>query len=122
MIIRQCTDKDIAAVSRFYDHVVQYLCAHINYPKWSYQEYPSADYVRQMTAGQSQFVCMDEDNHTRQSFWMSYQIIYRQKDYMKNADLLIQAKQTWTGGLMRFLYFPCTSGISKIYPPVQATA
>ena len=64
MIIRQCTDKDIAAVSRFYDHVVQYLCAHINYPKWSYQEYPSADYVRQMTAGQSQFVCMDEDNHT----------------------------------------------------------
>ncbi len=64
MIIRQCTDKDIAAVSRFYDHVVQYLCAHINYPKWSYQEYPSADYVRQMTAVQSQFVCMDEDNHT----------------------------------------------------------
>lgn len=61
MLIRKCTKKEIAAVGSFYDHVVEYLCTHINYPKWSYQEYPSTDYVKQMTDADCQFVCVDHD-------------------------------------------------------------
>lgn len=59
MIIRLCEKSDIPAVGEFYDRVVQDLCEHINYPKWVYQEYPSVDTARAMTAAGSQFICTD---------------------------------------------------------------
>ncbi len=61
MIIRLCCKEDIKAVGEFYDRVVQYLCEHINYPKWVYKEYPSEDSVREMTEAGSQFVCVEQD-------------------------------------------------------------
>lgn len=61
MEIRVCRVEDIAAVGRFYDHVVKNLCENINYPKWSYQEYPSESSVREMTGKGCQFVCLEKD-------------------------------------------------------------
>ncbi len=61
MIIRKCCEEDITAVGEFYDCTVKYLCEHINYPKWTYREYPSENSVRQMVAENSQFVCMEND-------------------------------------------------------------
>ncbi len=49
MQIRRCKTKDITAVGEFYDRVVEYLDSHINYPKWTYKEYPSEGYARAMT-------------------------------------------------------------------------
>lgn len=60
MMIRLCREEEIAAVGEFYDHVVRYLCEHVNYPKWVYKDYPSEDSVREMTEAGVQFVCMDE--------------------------------------------------------------
>lgn len=59
MIVKSCCEEDIAAVGRFYDRVVCYLCEHVNYPKWVYKEYPSECSVREMTEAGSQFVCID---------------------------------------------------------------
>ena len=61
MIIRKGTERDIPAVSDFYDRTVKYLCEHINYPKWTYKQYPAEAFVRAMTEEGSQFLCMDSD-------------------------------------------------------------
>ena len=61
MMIRLCCEEDVAAVGEFYDHVVKYLCEHVNYPKWTYKEYPSEGSVREMTEAGSQFVCIDQE-------------------------------------------------------------
>ncbi|MBQ9142517.1 MAG: GNAT family N-acetyltransferase [Lachnospiraceae bacterium] len=59
MEIRLCTEADIVSVGAFYDEVVKYLCENVNYPKWTYKEYPSEGSVRKMTEACCQFVCMD---------------------------------------------------------------
>ena len=56
MIIRKCEEQDIEAVGQFYDKVVLYLDAHINYPKWRYKDYPSVNSVRGMTHEGSQYL------------------------------------------------------------------
>ncbi len=62
MIIRRCEDKDIKPTGEFYDKVILYLDEHINYPKWQYKQYPSADSVRDMTNEGSQYI-VEEDGH-----------------------------------------------------------
>lgn len=59
MEIRKCTEEDITRVGEFYDEVVKYLCENINYPKWTYKEYPSEGFARSATAAGSQFLCVD---------------------------------------------------------------
>jgi len=61
MIIKKCTEADIVAVGEFYDNVVKYLCEHINYPKWTYKQYPTESSVRTMTGEGSQFMCVEND-------------------------------------------------------------
>ncbi len=61
MTIKQCHTEDTAAVAIFYDQAVKYLCEHINYPKWTYKEYPSEDTVKEMIANQCQFACMERN-------------------------------------------------------------
>ena len=61
MVIRTCKEGDIAAVGAFYDQVVLNLCENINYPKWSYKQYPSEDSARTMTQAGVQFMCVDGD-------------------------------------------------------------
>lgn len=41
----------------FYDRMVEWLDAHINYPKWIYKVYPSEVFVRDMTQEGSQYLC-----------------------------------------------------------------
>lgn len=60
MEIRLCTEADIVSAGAFYDTVVKYLCEHVNYPKWTYKEYPSEDSVRRMTEAGCQYVCVEE--------------------------------------------------------------
>lgn len=61
MIIRKCSEDEIATAGQFYDCTVKYLCEHINYPKWTYKEYPSENYVREMVRGDCQFICVDNE-------------------------------------------------------------
>lgn len=61
MLIRFCQKEEVMAVGAFYDRVVQYLCEHINYPKWSYREYPSIGFVEEMTEAGSQLLCMEQE-------------------------------------------------------------
>ena len=37
MQIRKSEESDIEAVGKFYDEVILWLDAHINYPKWQYK-------------------------------------------------------------------------------------
>lgn len=59
--IRQCTEADIAAAGAFYDNVVRWLDAHVNYPKWIYGVYPSEASVRDATRAGEQYICLDGD-------------------------------------------------------------
>lgn len=59
MIIKLCSEQDIAAVGAFYDDVVKHLCEHVNYPKWEYKIYPSEESVRTKTNDSCQFMCTE---------------------------------------------------------------
>ncbi len=59
MRIQKCQEADIVAAGAFYDDVVFWLDHHINYPKWMYKNYPSEDWVRQMTAAGEQYLCTE---------------------------------------------------------------
>lgn len=61
MVIRLCCKEDVTAVGEFYDNVENYLCEHINYPKWVYKEYPSEEFVREMTEKRCQFLCAEQN-------------------------------------------------------------
>ena len=61
MEIRKCDEADIVSVGAFYDRVVQFLCENINYPKWTYKEYPSEKSVVETTRKGHQFLCRDKD-------------------------------------------------------------
>ncbi len=54
--IHKCKTEDIAATGEFYDKVVEYLDSHINYPKWTYKEYPSEGYAKAMTSEGYQYI------------------------------------------------------------------
>ncbi len=60
MEIRKCKTEDIAATGVFYDRVVAYLDAYINYPKWKYKEYPSEQYALTMTEEGFQYICIED--------------------------------------------------------------
>lgn len=58
MKIRKCMEADIADAGEFYDGIVKWLDEHINYPRWIYGVYPSADSVRAMTKDGGQYLCI----------------------------------------------------------------
>ncbi|MBQ7524922.1 MAG: hypothetical protein IJT09_00655, partial [Abditibacteriota bacterium] len=60
-MIRKCTEADVAAVGEFYDRVVLWLDARVNYPKWIYKEYPSEISVREMTSRGEQYLWEEDD-------------------------------------------------------------
>ena len=60
MIIKKCDTNDILAVGAFYDKVVQYLIDHINYPHWTYKDYPSEKSAAAMTEEGSQYICLEK--------------------------------------------------------------
>ena len=61
MEIRLCQEADIDCVGEFYDRVVLWLEAHINYPKWEYKVYPSKDFVIEKTKDKTLYVCFDKE-------------------------------------------------------------
>ena len=61
MQIRKCKTEDIAATGAFYDGVVEYLDAHINYPRWKYKEYPSEQYAAAMTEKGFQYIGTEDE-------------------------------------------------------------
>lgn len=58
--IRKCREEDIPEAGRFYDRVVEWLDQHINYPKWTYKEYPSETSVRNQTRDGGQYLCLED--------------------------------------------------------------
>ncbi len=60
-MIRKCTEADVAAVGEFYDKVVLWLDARVNYPKWIYKEYPSEISAREMTSRGEQYLWEEGD-------------------------------------------------------------
>ncbi len=61
MQIRKCREPDIARTGEFYDRIVTWLDAHINYPRWICRVYPSEDSVRAMTENGAQYICLCGD-------------------------------------------------------------
>lgn len=59
--IQKCKISDLKAVTAFYDKVTLFLTKTVNYPKWSYGEYPSMDSVKKAISDGVQFMCI-EDN------------------------------------------------------------
>ena len=59
MKIYKCTMAELDKTAQFYDHVVEYLDEHINYPKWIRGEYPAYDSTKTAIAQDSQYVCED---------------------------------------------------------------
>lgn len=60
MEIKKCKEEDIVNVGAFYDRVVKHLCENVNYPKWTYKEYPSEGSVREKVEEGSQFMCLED--------------------------------------------------------------
>lgn len=58
--IRKCKESDVPAVGEFYDRIVRWLDAHINYPKWMYKLYPSEHSARAMTKEGAQYLCAED--------------------------------------------------------------
>ena len=57
MEIRLCEKTDIEATGAFYDNVVLWLDAHVNYPKWEYKVYPSVEFVEEKTEEKTLYIC-----------------------------------------------------------------
>ncbi len=62
MQIRKCLKSDVAAAGAFYDRVVSWLDAHVNYPKWTYGVYPSLNSVKARMKEGTQYVCLEGDD------------------------------------------------------------
>ena len=60
MEIRKCMETDMDRTGEFYDRVIEWLNSHINYPRWVYKVYPSAESVREMAETGSQYICEAE--------------------------------------------------------------
>ena len=60
MQIRKSKESDIEAVGKFYDEVILWLDAHINYPKWQYKIYPCEKYARSITDNNFATMCREE--------------------------------------------------------------
>ncbi|MCH5209857.1 MAG: GNAT family N-acetyltransferase [Oscillospiraceae bacterium] len=59
MKILKCTEEYLSAVVELYNKVTIYLENTINYPKWTYGEYPSKESVMKAMQDGVQYVCMD---------------------------------------------------------------
>ena len=57
MTITKCTTAEVDEAAAFYDEVVGYLVAHVNYPQWMYKVYPSLPYAREMTNANCLYLC-----------------------------------------------------------------
>ena len=60
MKIQKCEISDLEAVAKLYDKVTLYLTENVNYPKWKYGCYPSADSVKKAISDGVQFMCTEE--------------------------------------------------------------
>ncbi len=65
--ILKCRIQDLEAVVSFYNSVVLNLMNNINFPKWEYGVYPSAESVRKAIDKDTQFMCI-ENNEILGSF------------------------------------------------------
>ena len=59
MKIYKCTMDELDRAAEFYDKVVEYLVAHINYPKWIRGEYPAYGSTKAAIEDGSQYICED---------------------------------------------------------------
>lgn len=61
MNISKCTLSDLDEVGKLYDEVVLYLTKNINYPKWTYKDYPSRISAEEAIKNNNQYMCTDDD-------------------------------------------------------------
>ncbi len=59
MEIIKATNEHLAALAEFFDRVILYLDAHINYPKWIYGKYPAYAGIKAAIEAETQYVCLD---------------------------------------------------------------
>lgn len=60
MEFRICNMNDLDSVAAFYEEVVEYLEANINYPKWT-KDYPNRESVKEAIKNRTQYICLDND-------------------------------------------------------------
>lgn len=59
MEIIKCMPEHLDDVAAFYDRITKYLEENINYPKWTYGDYPGRVSVTASIAEGSQYACID---------------------------------------------------------------
>jgi len=67
MKIIKCDLNYLDALAEFYDKVVDYLLATVNYPKWS-KEYPCRSSIEAAINRSEQYACIDEDGKIAGAF------------------------------------------------------
>lgn len=60
MLIKKCEMNDLADIGEFYDNVVWDLTQSINYPKWTYKEYPSIKSAETAISNGNQYACIKD--------------------------------------------------------------
>ena len=62
MRIVRCTMAEFERTAALYDRAVRRLTETVNYPKWTYGVYPSAETVRAAILRRAQFLCAEGDS------------------------------------------------------------
>ena len=94
-MIRKCSDKDIVETGAFYDRVVAWLDAGINYPKWIYKIYPSEQFVRDCVREGTQYI-LEKDGEILAAFVLnadpkgSYEKAAWQRDLPEGSYMVLQ--------------------------------
>ncbi len=60
--VEKCNEQDTVRVGHFYDEIILWLDNNVNYPRWIYKVYPSANSVRTMVDAGCQYIYRDGES------------------------------------------------------------
>lgn len=94
MNIIKCTENYIDKTTKMYDESVYFLSTHINYPKWTYKEYPSKDTVIDCVNEGTMYIVLDNDEvigafKLNEDGQGDYESVHWSKDLRKGEYLVI---------------------------------
>ena len=122
----QCDEGRIDELADFYDRVVTYLEAHINYPKWSHA-YPCRESVEAAIHRGDQYACLEDgrivgaavmndnpggayekgDWSCDRSGWTWFRGIHRRRGCTDTMDSRMPAQEILSAELNTFLSLSC---------------
>lgn len=118
MKIQKCAMEHLEETAAFYDRVVAYLDAHINYPRWRRGDYPGYESTRQAIEAGEQYICR-ADGHVAGAFILNDRPLGDYRGAGWSADLkdgsylvlhtMATDPQTYHRGIGRFMVGYCIS-------------